>query len=342
VAPLLFWAALAEPEEVTLLLPLERDISTAQKVACGELNRLPSIQYRRYDVRCQPRYPGEPMKVTFVVIRDRRDLCLVQQMLSCRKALNHQPYQSGVGIVAICGFAIWREGDPNGVPRLSAGTCRYCSGRKPSQGRGLSAVAIVDSYWITISLTTWLLIAVGTAAAAAFVLRPWSPPRWVGWLAGAIGGSLAARPAIYQIAAWFAPLLDRPALREMPSAALTFEFLSYYVTNWSVIIAMWMASCTAEAWWRAQSGKVVSDDISLPARGIPANGGGIAWTIGIFSKLPANLGHDVLALHSEDHYVRIDTRSGDALVLGTISDAIKTLELSRYSGQRVHRYWWVA
>jgi DNA-binding LytR/AlgR family response regulator len=71
-------------------------------------------------------------------------------------------------------------------------------------------------------------------------------------------------------------------------------------------------------------------------------GGGIAWTTGIFAKLPANLGHDVRALHSEDHYVRIYTRSGDALVLGTISDAIKTLELSGYSGQRVHRCWWVA
>jgi LytTr DNA-binding domain len=195
-------------------------------------------------------------------------------------------------------------------------------------------------YWISISLVTWLLFAAATFIAGV-ALRPWSPPRWVAWVAGAVGGSLAARPAIYQLAAWFAPLMDRPALREMPPFAPTAEFLFYYATNWSVIIAMWMATCAAEAWWRRQNPQRTQEGTAPTPPGAVVSTDA-AWMTGIFAKLPVGLGHDVLAVHSEDHYVRIYTPLGDALVLGTMSDAIATLERGGSSGQQVHRCWWVA
>jgi DNA-binding LytR/AlgR family response regulator len=48
----------------------------------------------------------------------------------------------------------------------------------------------------------------------------------------------------------------------------------------------------------------------------------------------------LLALEMEDHYLRVHTDSGSALILHRMSDA--TAELAGIDGWRVHRSWWVA
>ncbi|HEU0285333.1 MAG TPA: LytTR family DNA-binding domain-containing protein [Sphingomicrobium sp.] len=58
------------------------------------------------------------------------------------------------------------------------------------------------------------------------------------------------------------------------------------------------------------------------------------------SKLPAALRRDILALEAEDHYVRVHTLHGSALVLMRLADAAALID-SRL-GLRVHRSWWVA
>ncbi|MEM9168747.1 MAG: LytTR family DNA-binding domain-containing protein [Pseudomonadota bacterium] len=66
-----------------------------------------------------------------------------------------------------------------------------------------------------------------------------------------------------------------------------------------------------------------------------------AATPTIAKRLPDRLrGAAVLALSAEDHYVRVHTAAGDALVLMRLSDAID--EVGRLHGARVHRSWWVA
>ncbi len=49
---------------------------------------------------------------------------------------------------------------------------------------------------------------------------------------------------------------------------------------------------------------------------------------------------DLLAISSEDHYLRVHTSRGDELVLMRLRDAIN--EVSRLDGLQVHRSWWVA
>ncbi len=195
-------------------------------------------------------------------------------------------------------------------------------------------------YWVTISLITWLSFAVGTFAARG-LLRPWSPPAWWCWLVGAVAGSLVARPLIYSTAAIFRPLMQAPVLREMPPVALTTEFFVYYITNWSVIIIMWLAACWLAEKWRRDASP--SADSLAPHWAEGDGQSADKWgNDAILSRIPPALGRDVLALHSEDHYVRVYTRQGDALILAAISDAVRTLELNGYHGQRVHRSWWVA
>lgn len=57
-------------------------------------------------------------------------------------------------------------------------------------------------------------------------------------------------------------------------------------------------------------------------------------------KVPAALGRTLIALEAEDHYLRVHTEAGSALVLMRLSDAIA--ELGGLDGLQVHRGWWVA
>ncbi len=60
----------------------------------------------------------------------------------------------------------------------------------------------------------------------------------------------------------------------------------------------------------------------------------------LLDQLPAELGSEVIALEMEDHYVRVHTALGSALVLMRLRDAMA--HVSDVEGRQVHRSWWVA
>lgn len=57
-------------------------------------------------------------------------------------------------------------------------------------------------------------------------------------------------------------------------------------------------------------------------------------------KLPPALRRDILALEAEDHYLRVYTLHGSALILMRLADAAAMID--GRLGLRVHRSWWVA
>jgi hypothetical protein len=58
-------------------------------------------------------------------------------------------------------------------------------------------------------------------------------------------------------------------------------------------------------------------------------------------RLPANLeGADLWAVEAQDHYLRLHTSKGRALILLRLADAVA--ELEGIEGARTHRSWWVA
>lgn len=57
-------------------------------------------------------------------------------------------------------------------------------------------------------------------------------------------------------------------------------------------------------------------------------------------RLPSRLGRTVLCLQMEDHYVRVHTPQGSALVLMSLSQAMAGLK--DVEGTQTHRSWWVA
>lgn len=57
-------------------------------------------------------------------------------------------------------------------------------------------------------------------------------------------------------------------------------------------------------------------------------------------RLPPHLDRDVIALEAQDHYLKVHTASGSALVLTRLADAIA--QLHGTDGLQVHRGWWIA
>jgi len=60
----------------------------------------------------------------------------------------------------------------------------------------------------------------------------------------------------------------------------------------------------------------------------------------LVERLPPHLRAAPIALEMEDHYVRVHTEHGSALLLMRMRDAV--LELDELPGALVHRSWWVA
>jgi hypothetical protein len=76
-----------------------------------------------------------------------------------------------------------------------------------------------------------------------------------------------------------------------------------------------------------------------PVQGLPPASVAPPPAAAFADRLPAGFGR-VLALTSEDHYVRAFGESRDTLVLLRMRDAIA--ELAGIEGMQVHRSWWVA
>jgi DNA-binding LytR/AlgR family response regulator len=71
------------------------------------------------------------------------------------------------------------------------------------------------------------------------------------------------------------------------------------------------------------------------AKEIPA-----AFPAALLSKLPAGIGTDIIALETEDHYLRVHAAGSDALILMRMADAVALIDPRL--GTQVHRRWWVA
>lgn len=77
-----------------------------------------------------------------------------------------------------------------------------------------------------------------------------------------------------------------------------------------------------------------------PAETTRAEASPVAYPPELLGKLPPALRSGIVALEAEDHYLRVHTRQGSALILMRLADAAAMIDLRL--GLRVHRSWWVA
>jgi DNA-binding LytR/AlgR family response regulator len=60
----------------------------------------------------------------------------------------------------------------------------------------------------------------------------------------------------------------------------------------------------------------------------------------LLSRLPPKIGSDIVALETEDHYLRVHATGGSALILMRMADAVALLDPRL--GVQVHRRWWIS
>jgi hypothetical protein len=140
-------------------------------------------------------------------------------------------------------------------------------------------------------------------------------------------GLLAALPTTAEII-----LLHSWLARLIPWRA--FPFIYPQTAFLSVVISV-MVGLFAERQLHAEA-----DAERARVAAMPAPGPEPQPALDFFRRVPPALGHDLLALEMEDHYLRIHTALGSDLILLRLRDALAELGPAR--GRQVHRSWWVA
>lgn len=85
---------------------------------------------------------------------------------------------------------------------------------------------------------------------------------------------------------------------------------------------------------------IVSDERKTTAAPVEQPDAPPEYPPDLLTRLPVPLRRDILALEADDHYVRVHTLHGSALILMRLADAAALIDPRL--GLRVHRSWWVA
>lgn len=190
------------------------------------------------------------------------------------------------------------------------------------------------AFWIWSSVVGALLLAACDGVAVA-LKREHGLPRLF-WIAA---GIVTAAVPITLIVYASAPAIN-DGTQLLPFWSL-FPSVLILCVPIQVVLILLDAKLTPAASQRQPSVSLapLSEQASDPLLSPPA-GQALAARSPLFDKIPARLGRDVLCMRTEDHYLRVYTAKGEALILMSLSDAEACL--SPAQGRRVHRSWWVA
>ena len=162
----------------------------------------------------------------------------------------------------------------------------------------------------------------------------WVVCLWAGWLAFGVSLPILARWAeARRISAW---IWTPPAV-----AVLT---LLPVVLSRTLAMRLWPV--TGQVGWLEWYGQglvisaLATAGMMWATRPRQAGGRPAAESADPRDRLPSKLGRTVLCLQMEDHYVRVHTPQGSALVLMSLSQAMAGLK--DVDGAQTHRSWWVA
>lgn len=228
-------------------------------------------------------------------------------------------------------------------------------------------------YWTGIWVPFWLLLDAATRGSA-LVLRPWSPPLWLVLVIGAGLAAWISRPYIGWYVAQFREWLPSGPPSQVPALPGSWRQLDQLL-GFTGLPLFWVTinyfydrilgvpryrgrllEMNAQVAHppripeATEAREVVADPgpsaLSMPApHAVPAAPAatqpvtGTVLQSALVALLPAKVGSDLLALQAEDHYVRVYTTLGSALVRYRFSDAIRDLE--PLGGLQVHRSFWI-
>lgn len=175
----------------------------------------------------------------------------------------------------------------------------------------------------------WLgMTAAGAIAAVAVdAALPLQRPRAGAIRMGAIA-LVSALPMTF-VAAWTMALVQ-PGRFFVPQQ-LPLLFACVAVVQFLIVYATTATAFTAHELKKTDPAPFSESD----AQSISA-----AFPPALLTRLPPGIGRDIIALETEDHYLRVHTISGSTLILMRMVDAVALLDPQL--GAQVHRRWWVA
>lgn len=185
----------------------------------------------------------------------------------------------------------------------------------------LAMTGAFDTFRIVLPLRlAYWLLSIGAGAGFLWLVRRVGPRTSFRLLNGALVTIGAALPAT--VVAWGLGVALFSAPASLPR--LFGLFPAVVVVN-GLLLALWRLTERRETIVRVEA-EAPPDDI------VPET---------IAARLPPRLARSrLVAIEAQDHYLRVATRDGDALIHMRFADALATL--ARSDGARVHRSWWVA
>ena len=174
----------------------------------------------------------------------------------------------------------------------------------------------------------WLGLTV-VGALAAIAASALVPPRWAGAVRIGAVALLSALPMTF-VVAWTMSLLQ-PGRDYAPVQLLG---LFWGVAAVQLVVA-YAVMRTAPALDPPETAIAEPRGETVDGDPRPA-----AFPSALLNKLPPEIGSNIVALETEDHYLRVHGAGRSALILMRMADAVAMLDPRL--GTQVHRRWWVA
>lgn len=193
-------------------------------------------------------------------------------------------------------------------------------------GTGSMSLAARIGYWVVLALAGYLFY----KPIGAFVIGLRDRLDLPGWFLWSVSVLVATVPMATLV--WFVNHAGGPVRVPTIEIALS-HYFAVGVVGAVVTVLFNLLPATGPGRDQPPRPAASSDAATVPFEPLqPPNP--------LLDQLPAALGSDVIALEMEDHYVRVHTALGSALVLMRLRDA--TAHLAHVEGREVHRSWWVA
>jgi hypothetical protein len=198
-------------------------------------------------------------------------------------------------------------------------------------------------YWLGLCIPLWALLD-ACSRATAVLARKYQPKPWLVLLIGGLVAMGLFSPYVIAYVDLFSRLLPPGTSYSVntpfPEAFLDlrrFMAFSGVPIYWIVVALTFVRLFSFPSYLVAQGdGSSPAPVDTAPKEAVPVP----QERTGFRALVPYHLGLNVIALRAEDHYVRVITDKGEALLRYRFSDALK--EMRGSSGVQVHRSHWVA
>lgn len=205
---------------------------------------------------------------------------------------------------------------------------------------GADASLVLSLYfWSATVIVGWLAGALGSNIVYRLA-APLRPPLWLITLLGPILAGIILHAPISEILSLASSFQGTMPLRSSsPAMALTWDFFGRFLLNLTPGAICWTAINYAfdrilgipRYRYPKRTHELVSPAAETPDDDVPPP---------LLTRLPQSERGPIVALQSEDHYVRIYTDAGEGMALLRLCDAIELAQPT--TGMQVHRSSWVA